>query len=337
MKPKRRRRRWILVIAGVVTLLIAAAGVWYVRTRAAFTKIEILDPGPSGERIDEDGVFANYFPSEGKRRAPGVLLLGGSEGGIGAGVNDAARSLQDEGYSVLVPSYFGAPGQPKHLELIGLETFDRALAWLRARPEVDPDRLVIGGVSKGAEAALLVATRRPELRAVVAGVPSSVVWPGIKFGTLRTDSSWTLDGRPLPTLPYGPFRFRMLLGDIGVVYREGMTKLSSHADAEIPIEKIKAPVLLICGEDDTLWPSCQMSRQLKARAEKHDGPPVKLLAYPDAGHLGVGAPLEEGDPLLANLDFLGGTKDGNNAARADGWPKILGFVRRVLEDAGDAQ
>src|SRR5207302_3810304 len=164
---------------------------------------------------------------------------------------------------------------------------------------------VIGGVSKGAEAALLVATRHPELRAVVAGAPSSVVWPGIKFGTLATPSSWTVGGRPLPMLPYGPFRLRMLRGDIGVVYRDGLMRLSEHVDAEIPIEKIKAPVLLICGKADRLWPSCSMSRQLEARAERHGGPSVKILAYSDAGHLCIGPPLRRTDALYPKLSFLG--------------------------------
>ena len=55
-----------------------------------------------------------------------------------------------------------------------LELFDRALGWLKAQEEVDGARLAIVGGSKGAEAALIVASRHPELRAVVAGMPSSV-------------------------------------------------------------------------------------------------------------------------------------------------------------------
>ena len=201
MTRRSRWRRVVIILVGAIALLVGAFAVWYFRTRATFNKIEVVDPGRTGERVHEQGVFANYFPAKVSGRRPGVLLLGGSEGGIAGQTNDAARTIQAEGYSVLVPSYFGAPGEPKHLERIPLETFDRALAWLRARPEIDPDRLVIGGVSKGAEAALLVASRHPELRAVVAGAPSSVVWPGIKFGTLATPSSWTVGGRPLRCCP----------------------------------------------------------------------------------------------------------------------------------------
>ncbi len=311
------------IIAILLVVVVGAGAFYYFRMRAMFNKIEIVDAGSTGRRIQEDGIFANYFPAA--KKSPGILLLGGSEGGLGSGTRDAAKTLQAQGYSVLTPSYFGAPGQPKHLELVPLETFDRALTWLRAQPEVDRDRVAIAGVSKGAEAALLVATRHPELRGVVAGVPSSFVWPGIEFGKLKTPSSWTLNGRALPFLPYGPFRFRMLRGDIGVVYRDGLKHVSQHADARIPIEKIHVPVLLICGEDDKLWPSCTMSRQLEEQ-----GKDVTVLAYPDAGHLSVGPPLSRDDPLYEKLGFLGGTPAGNNAARADSWPKILEFARRTL-------
>ena len=325
------RMKRALVGAGVVVSVLGGCGAFaYVRAKAAFERIEIVDPGPDGQRIVEDGLFANYFPAKGSTAGPGALLLGGSEGGLGAGARDAAVALQREGFSVLVPAYFGVPGQPRHLERVPLETFDRALAWLAARPEVDPQQLVVGGVSKGAEAALLVATRHPELRAVVAGVPSSVVWPGIRFSTLNTGSSWTRDGRPLPFLPYGPLRPRMITGDIGVVYRGGITEVEDHPDAVIPVEEIQAPVMLICGGDDTLWPSCPMSRQIEARAAHADGPSITVLDYSDAGHGCVGPPLSADDPVLDQLSRVGGSPAANNAARADGWPKIIDFVRNAV-------
>ena len=323
----------MIVLAAVVVVVLIAGGVFYFfRVRAAFTRIEIVDPASTGRRVREAGVFANYFPSTRPGRGPAVLLIGGSEGGIGRGTNQAAEALQKQGVSVLAPSYFGAPGQPERLVLVPLETFDRALDWLRSQPEVDPGRIGVGGVSKGAEAALLVATRHPELRCVVAGVPSSAVWPGIKFGSLNPPSSWTLDGRALPMLPYGPFRPRILFGDIGSVYRDGLKQFAKHTDAAIPIEKTKAPVLLLCGESDKLWPSCMMSRQLEARAKSRGGPPVRVLAYADAGHLSIGPPVPKDDPFYRRLGFLGGSVEGNNAARADGWAKILDFVRTSLQD-----
>jgi uncharacterized protein len=328
-----RRTRRVLTATGIFAALLCGVGTFmFLRTKAAFEQIDIVDPGPEGLRVAQDGVFANYFPAQGSGPHPGVVLLGGSEGGLSQGVRQAAVALQNEGYSVLTPSYFGGPDQPRHLEGVPLETFDRALAWLAARPEVDAGRIVLGGVSKGAEAALLVATRHPELRGVVAGVPSSVVWPGIRFTTLNTESSWTLEDRPLPFLPYGPLRLRMLTGDIGVVYRDGMNKVEGHPEAAIPVEELRMPVLLVCGEQDKLWPSCPMSRQLQARAARLGGPMVRVLSYPDAGHGSVGPPLAADDPDRSRLGAMGGTAQANNEARSDGWPKIIDFIRAAVAD-----
>jgi len=129
--------------------------------------------------------------------------------------------------------------------------------------------------------------------------------------------------------PYGPFRFGMMTGDIGSVYRDGLKHFAAHQDAVIPVEKIKAPVLIVCGKSDKLWPSCPMSRQIEERAKTHGGPSVKVLAYANAGHACIGPPSKKKDPFFVKL-LLGGTDAGNRAARADGWPKILAFVESAL-------
>ena len=72
--------------------------------------IEISDPGPDASRIDQDGIFANYFPGKGQGSRPGVLLLAGSEGGLEFGTVRIAQALAAEGFSVLQLCYFGCPG-----------------------------------------------------------------------------------------------------------------------------------------------------------------------------------------------------------------------------------
>jgi dienelactone hydrolase len=256
-----------------------------------------------------------------------VLLLGGSSGGIGTDVTQQAIDLQSKGFSVLSPSYFRAPGQPASLELVPLETFDRALDWLRRRPEVDPNRIAVVGHSKGAEAALLVGVRHPELRAVVAAAPSSVVWDGIDWSNpINPDSSWTSDGNALISLPYALFRpWR----PIGRGYEDGLKNLDRHRDAEIQIEHAKAPVLLVCGEVDSLWPACDMSRRLRSRAAAEGGPRVTVLAYVRAGHSAFGPRLPDGDPHLSDR-WSGGTAAANNEARAKSWPLVVDFLRTQL-------
>jgi uncharacterized protein len=316
------RRRVLLVVA---LALVGVVVYGWVTTPWA-PKIVVAEPASSGRRVVERGLFANYYPAETK--GPAVLLLGGSEGGIGSNSSRAAVELQRAGFSVLTPSYFGAPGQPRELMLIPLETFDRALAWLRSRPEVDPARVAVAGASKGAEASLLVATRHPELAAVVAVSGSSYAWPGITYRGLGAKSSWTAGGKPLAVLPYGGNAL-LALRNVGRLYSKGLDEADHHRDAAIEIERVTGPVLLVCGEADTLWPACRMSRELEARAEREGGPDVEVLAYDGAGHKVSGPPVARGSDDYDRLDRWGGTDARNNAARTDSWPKVIAFLQKA--------
>jgi dienelactone hydrolase len=153
----------VLVAIGLAVAGVAA--IWALNPFAP--EVVVADPSPEGRRVTENGLLANYYPPQGEGKHPGVLMLGGSEGGLGPGVGRMAKALQAKGFAVLHVSYFAAPGQPAKLELVPLETFDRALDWLKAQAEVDAGRLAVVGGSKGAEAALIVATRHPDLRAAV--------------------------------------------------------------------------------------------------------------------------------------------------------------------------
>jgi uncharacterized protein len=313
---------------GIVVLLLAVAVGAAFYFRLFVPAVEVAAPGPSGRRVSEGTVLGNYYPGQGPGRRPAVLMLGGSEGGISAGSQRTAAILQAEGFSVLSLSYHRAPGQPPHLELVPLENFAAALAWLRRQAEVDPERIGVMGGSKGAEAALLVATRDPGIRAVVAGMPSSVAWQGASLDRDgEFDSSWSERGRPLAHLRYGRWKWWT---DMAPILAEALATLPRHPGAAIPIERSNARVLLICGEQDTLWPSCPMARQLERRAHAHGRPEIVLLAYPDAGHSVFGRPYPESDLAKARLDSLGGSNAGNNRARADGWPRVILFLKLAL-------
>ena len=290
----------------------------------------LTDPAPEGVRIEQPGVTGNYFRAPQPGRRPGILLLGGSEGGLGPGAVRQAKMLSQQGFDVLQLSYFGAPGQQPSLANVPLEVFSRGLDWLRAQPEVQADQIGLVGSSKGAEAALLFASREPAVKAVVAGMPSSVVWPGITY-TPEPRPSWTWNGEAVEYLPYvveGPF-------NIYDAYDKGLRALPKHPGAQIHVERINGPILLICGRADNLWPSCSMSHQIVARLNKegfrHD---VQLLVYDDAGHALFGPPVPPSHPAYPGLGSLGGSPAGNDAARADNWPKSIAFLHAALGQWG---
>ena len=283
------------------------------------------DPGPDGRRIDERGVFGNFFTAKAPGARPAVLFIGGSEGGLQPGSRGIVGGLVGAGYDVLYVCYFGCPGTPPQLTAVPLETFDRALAWLKAQAGVDSARIGLVAGSKGAEAALLVAARRPDLRVVVVGMPSSVAWPAIDAHGAPAPS-WTLKGEPVPYLPYATASFRK--GGVFALYDDALPTERQHLDAVIPVERIAAPLMLVCGEADTLWPSCKMAAEIAARRAAHRKPAPVILRYPNAGHGVFGVPPPSAVPALAQF---GGTPEGNLAARADSWPKVLAFLATRLK------
>lgn len=322
------RRRVAIVGLGLCVLVVTLGVLWVWKPWVPL--IEIAEPGPRGRRIDDAGVFGNYYPASGEPTGT-ILLIGGSLGGITAANARTAEALQQHGYAVLVASYFGAPGQPSNLERIPLETFDRALAWLTSQPDVPRDRLAVMGTSKGAEAALLIGLRHPEIRAVVAAAPSSAVWPGINWDSvnaLNADSSWTSDGEPVPFLPYASFHPSVLVGDLGRLYKNAVDRLSEYPEAAIPIEDLQASVLLVCGELDRLWPACPMSRQLEQRAAAAGGPAVRVLAYELVGHADLEPPYPH--PEVGQTPRWGGTAEDANQARQESWDVILDFLHEHL-------
>jgi fermentation-respiration switch protein FrsA (DUF1100 family) len=81
------------------------------------------------------------------------------------------RMLADAGYGVLVFEPRGqasSQGDPNLLGWSGEADLDAAIAWLRTRPDVDPDRIGGLGLSVGGELMIQTAAHNPDLRAVVA-------------------------------------------------------------------------------------------------------------------------------------------------------------------------
>lgn len=275
--------------------------------------------------VHDHGLVATWYPPASGHKGPAVIALGGSEGGEEGG-RYLGKSVATLGYGVLSVAYFGAEGLPANLQEVPLEYFDQAIAWLAAQPLVDKKHIGIYGISVGAETALLVASRHPEIKAVVASVPSSVVWQGINMRDYSSvKSTYSLAGKPVPFVAYdqsAPFTSVLDL------YQRSLAKTVTP-DAVIPVEKIGGAILLLSSKDDKLWPSTIMADQVIARLDAaHFKPFHQHIAYPDAGHGAMTPP--SGNPKMAALDNLGGTPAGNQAARLDMWPRVADFLATAL-------
>lgn len=328
---------WKIAI-GVVTavVIVGAAGFLWLLVkpdRAA----EMAGPGPLGVRVAANGMFGNYYPASHNGSAhPAILVLGGSEGGLYPEVAAEAEDLQKHGFSALQLAYFNAPGKGSKLERVPLEQFYTALDWLKRQPGNDPDRIGIMGYSKGAEVALLVATRYPNLKAMVLGMPSSVTWDALSmrsylFGGI---SSWTQGGTDVPSLAYAKPDAQ---GSLLSRFSNALKGLPLTSPVRLPVENYRGQMLMICGGRDTLWPSCPMADDIANRAALKGAPRPEILLYPDAGHGVMGPVMRENDRRWRGWAKLGGTIRADAEARRDNWPKVLGFFQRTLNDRSARQ
>jgi hypothetical protein len=292
----------------------------------------LAKPGVRVTDVRDDGLVGKLFEPAEKGRQAGVLVLSGSEGGLKEA--DAAL-LASRGYVAFTLGYFNMEGLPKQLVKIPLEYLRKGIDWLKARETVDPGRIAVMGGSKGGELALLLGATFPDIKAVVASVPSHVVWSGIG-GTFQ-DSSWTHDGKPLPcvlTRPTPAF-FRQLGGKDPVVlldlYKVGLEDEEKVRQAIIPVEKIKGAVLLISGTDDQMWPSALMADKVMARLKEHQHPyPDRHLRYEGAGHGILSAYVPLKNSVAGGRFALGGSPEANAKAIADSRPKVLQFLKENL-------
>jgi dienelactone hydrolase len=321
--------------AGAVEVRLEAIADGAVIASAVATRQWTL-PEVKVTEVGEDGLVGRLYEPPGDRRAA-ILVLSGSNGGIQA---SHAPMLAAQGYVVFSLAYFRAPGLPKDLVEIPLEYLQRGMDWLRARPSVDPERLAVFGLSRGAELALLLGAHYPEIKAVVAIAPSHVVWEGAVrdpekkgLAALRADrSGWTVGGEPVAFVPktIGPALAAKVEAGERFVAAE-MMRLDGVdperlARAEIPVERINGPVFLVSSRADRMWPAADMAAAVVARLKARRFPHrVESWTFDDAAHA-----LPDSWMPIAHGGTLGGTAAGNAHAFADYWPKLRAFLRTAL-------
>jgi dienelactone hydrolase len=303
---------------------------------------------PDGLRrteVTEDGLVGVLYRPAGNRPLPAVLMLGGAEGGLH---EDNAALLAAHGYVVLALAYYGMPGLPQTLTNIPVEYFGAALGYLAGRADISAGRIAVHGVSKGGEAALLIGSIYPAVRAVVSIVGGGLVTQGISqdvetgslLEILRTPvPNWTYQGRELPYLPNvvtprmeagvaagGPVSLGWAAPDL--------SDAGKVAEAAIPVERVVGPVLLISGADDqTYGPAFQEAAAQRLAAAGHRYP-FRHIVYEGAGHLFAAAPYRPTTQSVfpgPGVPFqYGGTPAADAAARHATWHETLRFLHQAL-------
>ncbi len=295
----------------------------------------LIAPGVVQSSVRDDGLVGEFFYHQGERR-PGVIMVGGSNGGLAI---DMPALLASHGYAVLSLAYFAMPGLPANLIEIPLEYFARAIAWMRRSPQVAPSGLALCGSSRGGELVLLLGSLFAEVTAVIAYVPSGLVWSGIGGDPQqRAQAAWTLGGKPLPYVepaPQDPAIWSKPPVALTPWFRDCLKNQASVEHAAIAVEKIKGPVLMFSGTDDQMWPSLNLADLAVRRLLAHDFPHhFEHISYAGAGHF-IRFPYS---PVMSDLFHpvalapmaLGGTPEANHVANLNSWRRSLSFLETYL-------
>lgn len=289
--------------------------------------------------VRENGLNAIWFSPDSQKTLPCIIVLSGSNGGYG---ENRAQLLASHGFHVLALAYFGVEGLPSHLQEIPLEYFERAFEWIKKQPRVDKEHIGIYGVSRGAELALILGSWFPDaVQAIVAVAPSCVVHAGLSDKPVH---AWTHRGRPILPFAYVP---RMVFnGEVGQdrehlaaimpSFLQGMKDVTTFEAALIPVEKIKASLLLVSGGDDQMWPSALYAQKIVQRlSDNQSAIFYQHLYYPNAGH-GINIPhLPQMGPAYYHpvgklWMSMGGTAAQDQYASKDSWKKMIDFFHTQL-------
>jgi fermentation-respiration switch protein FrsA (DUF1100 family) len=207
-----------------------------------------IDVGPevAAERVTFRGLtgepLGGWFvpaPEGTERPWPAVVLVHGY-GGYKEQMAGYARMLRAGGFATLMFDMEGSGtrrGKPVSLGFRERWQLMGAVRFLRARPDVDPDRIGVLGVSMGAATALLAAAEDPFIKAIVSdsGYANVVemVAPGLKAFL------------GLPPFPFAPLIVHWAETILGVKARDIVPERAAAALGD-------RPLLVIHGVDDAL-------------------------------------------------------------------------------------
>lgn len=207
--------------------------------------------------VQKEGFEAILYPGNG-RKDKVMIVMSGSNGGMTL-TKQEAEFYHRNGIPSLALALFRTKQTPKELSRVPLEFVEKTAAWLK---KLGYKQIGIDGTSKGSEMALIAASLFPELSCVIVRVPSHFVSEGLsgsgKNKAPSGTSCWSYRGEELPYAPYRTRTFNILQ----MFMREKEMHIITFnrdkditPDTLIPIENIKAPVLMLSSKHDEVWPS----------------------------------------------------------------------------------
>lgn len=302
-------------------------------------------PGVVRRDVREEGLVGTLFLPAGEGPHPAVMIMNGSGGGIN---EQRAALYASRGYAALALGYFAAPGLSPYISNTNLEYFRKGLHWIRRELRPAKNFVAITGQSRGGELVLLLGSLFPdEVSAVMAYVPAAYIHSGQsaadpKLG--RKSATWLFQGKPLPHLwennrtgTYEPYDNGPTPRRLEHTIKTALADRKAAERARIPVEKIRAPVLLVQGTDDGWWPTDYYCDVIEETLKDAGHPyPVTRLRYVDAGHsiLFPYVPttvIVHPHAVSGIVSTSGGTPEANAVANEQSWAGVQAFLRDALD------
>lgn len=240
---------------------------------------------------DKHGVVESELYLGTSDKQPLIVAFGGGGGG-----NDWTRnylkskrdSLNNMGYALLAVGYFNTGKTPATLDRISLDAIRDEIMARSQHPKIDASKIILMGASKGGELVLNLASRYREFTGVVALSTSNVSFPSITW-TANT-SCWTYMNEEVPYVP-APFKTitPALKGDLYAAHAMMLEDEEAVSKAEIEVENINGPILILSGKYDDQWPATEMSERIVERLKQIDFPHYYSHIQLEGGHT---APLD---------------------------------------------
>lgn len=275
--------------------------------------------------VDEGRMQGFRFVPKEKLHKGLVICFGGSDGGPNF---ETAKRLAEEGYETFALFMFGMKNQEQSLRKIPLEQFEDIISYVNENIK-DKKPISILAASKGAEYALNLASKYPEIDNLILYAPSSYNFAGLDFKDYG--SSWTYKGKELPYIDIKKSSFKSFLKNIigpalikspisfKETYNSAIEKDSDRQEKLIPVKDVKANILMIVGEDDLMWDSLAMANKIKDQ-----NPKARIYSYKGAGHIFAGnGIINLGKARIAT----GGSSEGNEEARNESRKTIDAFLK----------
>lgn len=222
---------------------------------------------------------------------PLIVVFGGAEGAIDWHRNHMKTkrdSLIQKGYAILAIGYFNAEGTPRNLDRISLDAISDTILNIAKNSKIDESKIALMGGSRGGELVLNLASRFSHFKAVIAMSTSNVSFPAITLSA--NTSSWTYKNEEVLYVPAGLNTILPAIkGDLYTAHCLMLENKEAAEKAEIQIENINGPILILSGKDDDQWPATTMSNRIIERLENSSFNYYKKHIILDGGHA---APLQ---------------------------------------------